>query len=92
MSACLSGDGETPPGGRREVPRGDTRSHQRQTQAAEPRTDAHLAAHLKAVQEYRVTFSQEELNAPGVWTDKNGDGKKRLDARIAVLRASHPDG
>lgn len=63
----------------------------RQAKAAEPKTDAHLMAHLQAVRAYRSTFSQAELNAPAVWMDRNGDGRQRLDARIAELQKLSPD-
>lgn len=63
----------------------------RQARAEEPLTDAHLAGHLKAVRDYRASFSQAELDAPAVWADKSGDGRKRLDARIAELQKLTPD-
>jgi hypothetical protein len=64
----------------------DTAEQMRQAKAAEPRTDAHLMAHLKAVQDYRASFSPQGLDSPAVWTDKSGDARKRLDAHIADLQ------
>ena len=63
----------------------------RRAKATEPRTDAHLERHLKAVQDYRASFSHEELNSPAVWADKKGEGRKRLDARIAELQKLTPE-
>ena len=58
----------------------------RKAKAEEPATDAHLERHLKAVRDYRASFSDAELKAPAVWMDRSGDGRKRLDARIAELQ------
>jgi hypothetical protein len=69
----------------------DTAAQLRETQAAEPRTDAHLEGHLKAVRDYRASFTQSQLDAPAVWTDRNGEARKRLDARIAQLQQLTPD-
>lgn len=63
----------------------------RKAKAEEPLTDAHLERHLKALRDYRASFSQAELNAPAVWMDRSGDGRKRLDARIAELQKLTPE-
>ncbi len=62
----------------------------RKAKAEEPITDAHLQRHLKAVRDYRATFTDAQLNAPAVWTDKGGDGRKRLDAQIVALQQLTP--
>ena len=59
--------------------------------AEEPITDAHLQRHLKALREYRASFSEEQLNAPAVWMDRSRDGQKRLDAQIAAYQQLPPD-
>ena len=69
----------------------ETAEQVRQAKAAEPRIDAHLAAQLKAVRDYRATFSPAELNSPATWMDASGDGRKRLDARIAELQKLTPE-
>ena len=61
----------------------------RKAQAEEPLMDAHLQEHLTALREYRASFSDAQLNAPAVWADKSGEGRRRLDARIAELRKAH---
>jgi hypothetical protein len=61
----------------------------RKAQAEEPLMDAHLQEHLTALREYRASFSDAQLNAAAVWADKSGEGRRRLDARIAELRKAH---
>ena len=56
----------------------------KKAKADEPTTDAHLQGHLKALRDYRATFTETQLNAPAVWMDKSGEGRKRLDAQIAA--------
>ena len=63
----------------------------RKLKAEEPRMDAHLERHLKALRDYRAAFSQTELNAPAVWMDKGGEGRTRLDATIAELQKLTPE-
>jgi hypothetical protein len=58
----------------------------RKLRAAEPITDAHLQRHLKAVRDYRASFSETQLNAPAVWMDTSREGQRRLDARIVELQ------
>ena len=59
--------------------------------AQEPITDAHLQGHLRALREYRASFTAAQLDAPAVWMDKSGDGQKRLDAKLAALQQLPPD-
>ncbi len=58
----------------------------RQAKSEEPLTDAHLQGQLTALRAYRASFTAAQLNAPAVWADKSGDGRKRLDAQIADLQ------
>lgn len=37
--------------------------------------------------QYRASFTEEQLRAPGVFGDPTGEGRKRLDAEIAAIRA-----
>ncbi|HEX8030592.1 MAG TPA: hypothetical protein VF491_19090 [Vicinamibacterales bacterium] len=63
----------------------------KKAKAAEPITDAHLQGHLKALRDYRATFTEAQLNQPAVWMDASGEGRKRLDARIVQLQALTPE-
>jgi hypothetical protein len=63
----------------------------RKAKAAEPITDAHLQQHLKAVRDYRASFTEAQLNAPAMWMDGSGEGRRRLDARIVTLQTLPPD-
>jgi hypothetical protein len=56
-----------------------------------PQTTAHLEKQVRDYQTYRASFSAEALRAPAVWGDPTGEGKRKLDARIAQLRAYPPD-
>jgi len=58
----------------------------KKAKADEPLTDAHLQRHLTAVRDYRASFTDTQLNAPAIWIDTTGDGRRRLDARIAELQ------
>ena len=69
----------------------DVAEQMRRAKAEEPMMDAHLQRHLKALREYRASFTEAELNAPAVWADKSGDGRRRLDARIAELQKLTPE-
>lgn len=62
----------------------------RKTKADEPLTDAHLQRQLQALRDYRASFTAAQLDAPAVWMDTSGDGRKRLDARIAELQKLSP--
>lgn len=63
----------------------------REAKAEEPTTDAHLQRHLRAVREYRASFTEAQLDAPAVWMDESRAGQKRLDAQIAALQQLTPD-
>lgn len=52
--------------------------------------DAHLQNQLKAVRDYRASFSAAELNAPAMWMDTSGEGRSRLEARIAEIHQRTP--
>lgn len=52
--------------------------------------DAHLQAQLKAVRDYRASFSAAQLNSPAVWMDPTGDGRARLESRIADVHQRTP--
>jgi alpha-tubulin suppressor-like RCC1 family protein len=51
-----------------------------------PATTAALEKQVNDLQQYRASFSREDLRAPAVWGDRTGEGKRRLDARLAELR------
>ena len=63
----------------------------RKAKAQEPIIDAHMQQRLKAVRDYRASFTEAQLNAPAMWMDNNGEGRRRLDARIVVLQTLPPD-
>jgi hypothetical protein len=46
---------------------------------------------MKALRDYRATFSEAQLNAPAMWMDANREGSRRLDARIADFQKLPPD-
>lgn len=69
----------------------ETADAARKAKAEEPLTDAHLQRHLQAVRSYRASFSEAQLNAPAMWMDTSGEGRRRLDARIVELQALPPD-
>ena len=56
-----------------------------------PLTTASLEKQLRDLDRYRASFTPEQLRAPAVWGDPAGDAKRRLDARIAELRALTPE-
>jgi len=63
----------------------------RKAKAEEPLTDAHLQGHLKALRDYRASFTPAQLNAPAVWADPTREGSRRLEARIAELQKLSPE-
>jgi len=69
----------------------DTTEQLRRQKGDEPAMDAHLLRHLTAVRAYRATFSETDLNTPAVWTDRTGEAKQRLDARIAEFQKLTPE-
>ena len=61
---------------------------ERQQKHVYPAMTAALEQQVKDYEEYRASFSAEQLRAPAVWGDVSGEGKRRLDAEIAALRQS----
>ena len=49
-----------------------------------------LEKQVRDYQQYRASFSPEQLRAPAVWGDPGGEGRKKLDADIAELRKLSP--
>jgi hypothetical protein len=56
-----------------------------------PVQTASLEKQVREYQAYRASFTPAQLAAPAVWDDATGAAKKRLDARIAELRALRPE-
>ena len=46
---------------------------------------------MRDYQQYRASFSPEQLRAPAVWGDPSGEGRRRLDAEIAAMRKLGPE-
>lgn len=63
----------------------------RKARAEEPKTDAHLQRQLRAVRDYRASFSAADLDGPAEWMDASREDSRRLDARIAELQKLPPD-
>ena len=49
-----------------------------------------LEKQVRDYQQYRASFTTEQLRAPGVWADPAREGRKRLDAEIAAMRNLSP--
>ena len=49
-----------------------------------------LEKQVRDYQQYRASFSAEQLRAPGVWGDPTGEGRRRLDAQAAAMRNLTP--
>jgi len=49
-----------------------------------------LEKQVRDLQQYRASFSAEQLRAPGVWGDPTGAGRKRLEAEAAAMRKLNP--
>ena len=49
-----------------------------------------LEKQVRDLQQYRASFSAEQLRAPGVWGDPTGAGRKRLEAEAAAMRKLSP--
>ncbi|HEX8029317.1 MAG TPA: hypothetical protein VF491_12675 [Vicinamibacterales bacterium] len=45
-----------------------------------------LEKQVRDYQQYRASFSPEQLRAPAVWGDASGEGRKKLDADAARMR------
>ena len=55
-----------------------------------PLQTAALERQVAAYKQYRASQSTEALRSAAVWGDPNGEGKKKLDARLDELRALSP--
>jgi hypothetical protein len=49
-----------------------------------------LEKQVRDLQQYRASFSAEQLRAPGVWGDPSGEGRNRLEAEAAAMRKLSP--
>jgi hypothetical protein len=49
-----------------------------------------LEKQVRDLQQYRASFSAEQLNAPAVWGDPTGAGRTRLEAEAAAMRKLSP--
>ena len=49
-----------------------------------------LEKQVRDLQQYRASFTAEQLRAPAVWGDPTGDGRKRLDADADAMRKLSP--
>ena len=49
-----------------------------------------LEKQVRDYQQYRASFSAEQLNSPGVLGDVSGEGRKQMEAEIARLRNLSP--
>src|SRR5688572_17101562 len=45
---------------------------------------------VKDYEQYRASFTADQLRAPAVWGDPSGAGRRKLDADIAALQALPP--
>jgi hypothetical protein len=52
---------------------------------------ASLAKQVKDYEQYRASFTPDQLRMAAVWGDPTGDGKRKLDAQIAALQRLTPD-
>ena len=55
-----------------------------------PATTAQLEKEVKDYEQYRASFTAEQLHAPAAWGDPSGAGRRKLDADIAALQALPP--
>ena len=51
-----------------------------------PANTAQLEKEVKDYEQYRASFTAEQLRAPAVWSDSSGAGRRKLDADIAALQ------
>lgn len=49
-----------------------------------------LEKQVKDYEQYRASFTPDQLRAPGVWGDAGSDGRKRLEAEAAAMRKLSP--
>jgi hypothetical protein len=47
---------------------------------------AELEKQVKDYEQYRASFTSEQLRAPAVWGDPANGGKRKLDAQVAALQ------
>ena len=55
-----------------------------------PATTAQYTKEVKDYEQYRASFTAEQLRAPAVWGDPSGAGRRKLDADIAAQQALTP--
>jgi len=55
-----------------------------------PANTAQLEKEVKDYDQYRASFTADELRAPAVWGDPSSAGRRKLDADIAALQALPP--
>ena len=55
-----------------------------------PANTAQFEKEVKDYEQYRASFTAEQLRAPAVWGDPTGAGRRKLDADIAALQALPP--
>jgi alpha-tubulin suppressor-like RCC1 family protein len=55
-----------------------------------PANTAQLEKEVKDYEQYRASFTAEQLRAPAVWGDPSGAGRRKLDADIAALQVLPP--
>ncbi len=55
-----------------------------------PAQTAQLEKEVKDYEQYRASFTPEQLNAPAVWGDPSGTARRKLDGDIAALQALTP--
>ena len=55
-----------------------------------PAHTAQLEKEVKDYEQYRASFTAEQLRAPAVWGDPSGAERRKLDAGIAALQAFPP--
>lgn len=53
---------------------------------------AWLENQVRLYEQYRASFTPDQLKMPAVWGDPTGAGKRRLDADIAAIRGQVPVG
>jgi alpha-tubulin suppressor-like RCC1 family protein len=55
-----------------------------------PASTAQLEKEVRDYEQYRASFTAEQLRAPAVWGDPSAAGRRKLDADIAALQALTP--
>jgi hypothetical protein len=62
----------------------------RQQQDVHPAHAAQLEKEVKDYEQYRASFTADQLRQAAVWGDASGAGRRKLDADIAALQAVPP--